>query len=53
MTDERLDIIETCTRMAVYADQRRWDDLGGIFADHTDLDYTSLAGGRARAAGRS
>jgi len=31
--------------MAVYADQRRWDDLAGIFAEHIDLDYTSLTGG--------
>ncbi|GAA3201236.1 nuclear transport factor 2 family protein [Nonomuraea roseoviolacea] len=44
-TDDRLAIIETCTRMAWHADQREWDRLAGIFADSVTLDYTSLNGG--------
>lgn len=38
-------IIDVLTRVAWYADQRRWEDLPGLFADHVVLDYTSLAGG--------
>ncbi|WP_405658643.1 nuclear transport factor 2 family protein [Streptomyces sp. NBC_01166] len=38
-------VAETCTRMAVHADQREWDLLRGLFADKVLLDYTSLAGG--------
>ncbi|RMI28901.1 nuclear transport factor 2 family protein [Nocardia stercoris] len=44
-TQDRLDIIETCTRMAWYADHRECERLGEIFADATVLDYTSLNGG--------
>ncbi|MFF7339715.1 nuclear transport factor 2 family protein [Streptomyces sp. NPDC008163] len=36
---------ETCTRMAVQADRREWDQLGTLFADKVLLDYTSLNGG--------
>jgi hypothetical protein len=42
---DRLDIIETCTRMAWHADRREWDDLREVFADQVALDYTSLNGG--------
>ncbi|MEW1749608.1 nuclear transport factor 2 family protein [Streptomyces angustmyceticus] len=42
---DRLDIIETCTRMAWYIDQREWDALGDVFSDEISLDYTSLNGG--------
>ncbi|MFF9620073.1 nuclear transport factor 2 family protein [Streptomyces griseosporeus] len=42
---DRLDVIDTCTRMAWYADQRDWDRLAGVFADKVTLDYTSLNGG--------
>jgi hypothetical protein len=42
---DRLDVIDTCTRMAWYADQRDWDRLAGVFADNVTLDYTSLDGG--------
>ncbi|MFI6742322.1 nuclear transport factor 2 family protein [Nonomuraea sp. NPDC050451] len=44
-TEDRLAIIETCTRMAWHADQREWDRLGEVFADSVTLDYTSLNGG--------
>ncbi|MFF8288990.1 nuclear transport factor 2 family protein [Streptomyces sp. NPDC016309] len=42
---DRLDVIDTCNRMAWYADQRAWDALAGVFADEAMLDYTSLNGG--------
>ena len=43
--EERLEVIETCTRMAHHADRREWDRLVEIFADEVRLDYTSLQGG--------
>ncbi|MEU0060145.1 nuclear transport factor 2 family protein [Streptomyces sp. NPDC006334] len=43
---ERLDVIDTCNRMAWHADQREWGALAGVFADEVTLDYTSLNGGR-------
>ncbi|MFI9636071.1 nuclear transport factor 2 family protein [Nocardia sp. NPDC051929] len=42
---DRLDVIDTCTRMAWYADLREWDNLAAVFADNVTLDYTSLDGG--------
>jgi hypothetical protein len=42
---DRLDVIETCTRMASHADAREWDALREVFADEVRLDYTSLQGG--------
>lgn len=42
---DRLDIIETCTRMGWYIDQREWESLGDVFSDEVKLDYTSLNGG--------
>jgi ketosteroid isomerase-like protein len=42
---DRFDVIDTCTRMAWYADQREWDHLARVFADKVTLDYTSLNGG--------
>ncbi len=42
---DRLDIIDTTTRMAWLADRRAWDDLVEVFAEEVDVDYTSLAGG--------
>ncbi|GAA3701180.1 nuclear transport factor 2 family protein [Nonomuraea antimicrobica] len=42
---DRLDVIDTCTRLAWHADQREWDRLGSVFADEVTLDYTSLNGG--------
>ncbi|MGI5164632.1 nuclear transport factor 2 family protein [Spirillospora sp. CA-253888] len=43
--EDRLDIIETCTRMAWHADRREWEALKGVFAGKVTLDYTSLNGG--------
>lgn len=45
MTDDRELVIDTTTRVAWYADQRRWDDLPALFTDEVLLDYTSLTGG--------
>ncbi|MEV4191042.1 nuclear transport factor 2 family protein [Streptomyces toxytricini] len=42
---DRLDVIDTCNRMARHADQREWEALAGVFADEVRLDYTSLNGG--------
>lgn len=43
--ETRIEVIETCTRMAVHADRREWELLRGLFADVVLLDYTSLNGG--------
>jgi hypothetical protein len=43
--EDRLAVVEVCTRMAWHADQREWDALAAIFADKVRLDYTSLNGG--------
>ena len=45
MSSDRDLIIDTTTRVAWYADQRRWDDIPGLFAEKVILDYTSLTGG--------
>jgi hypothetical protein len=37
-------IIEATTRMAVFTDGRRWDDLPGIFTPTVRLDYSGLFG---------
>jgi len=42
---DRLDVVETCTRMAWLADRRDWAALVELFTDDVDLDYTSLTGG--------
>ncbi|MFE9454253.1 nuclear transport factor 2 family protein [Streptomyces sp. NPDC006739] len=49
---DRLDIIETCTRMAWYIDQREWESLDDVFSDEIMLDYTSLNGGEPSAVSR-
>jgi hypothetical protein len=49
---DRLDVIETCTRMAWLADQREWDALREVFADEVRLDYTSLRGGEPASVAR-
>ncbi|MFI0351846.1 nuclear transport factor 2 family protein [Actinomadura sp. 9N407] len=43
--EDRLDVIETCTRMGWHADRREWDLLATVFAGKVLLDYTSLNGG--------
>ncbi|MBA2310128.1 MAG: nuclear transport factor 2 family protein [Pseudonocardiales bacterium] len=40
-----LEIVQVTTRMAWLTDHRDWEGLVEVFADHVDLDYTSLAGG--------
>ncbi len=42
---DRLDITDTCTRMAWLADRRDWTALLDVFDDDVELDYTSLTGG--------
>jgi SnoaL-like protein len=42
---DRYEIIETCTRMGQLIDNRRWEELGEIFADSFAIDYTSVFGG--------
>lgn len=42
---DRAEIVETCNRMAWYADHREWDRLSTVFAPEVVLDYTSLNGG--------
>lgn len=43
--EDRLEIVEVCTRMAWHADRREWHLLKAVFADEVVLDYTSLNGG--------
>lgn len=43
--EDRLDVIDTCTKVFWYTDQREWDALYKVFADKVLLDYTSLNGG--------
>jgi len=45
MSTDRDTIIEATTRLAWYADRRRWEEISDLFADEVTLDYTSLAGG--------
>lgn len=42
---DRLDVIDTCTRMVWHTDHREWDQLAAVFHDSVRLDYTSLNGG--------
>jgi hypothetical protein len=44
MSETRTQIIEATTRMAVFTDGRRWDDLPGIFTPTVRLDYSALFG---------
>ncbi|OIJ85087.1 hypothetical protein BIV25_44885 [Streptomyces sp. MUSC 14] len=41
----RIEVADTCTRMAVHTDRREWALLRGLFANEVLLDYTSLNGG--------
>ncbi|MFD9004728.1 nuclear transport factor 2 family protein [Streptomyces sp. NPDC059582] len=43
--EDRLDVIETCTRMLWLVDLRQWDTLPAVLAEKVALDYTSLFGG--------
>jgi SnoaL-like domain len=42
---EHHQILQTTIRMAVLADQRRWNDLICVFTEQVRVDYTSLNGG--------
>ncbi|GAA3845206.1 nuclear transport factor 2 family protein [Saccharothrix violaceirubra] len=42
---DRLDVVETCTRVLWHTDHREWEALVSVFADEVSLDYTSLNGG--------
>ncbi len=44
-TIDRDAIVDVTTRLGWYADQRRWDELPGLFADQVTLVYTSVTGG--------
>ncbi|MGI5453378.1 nuclear transport factor 2 family protein [Streptomyces sp. CA-249302] len=44
--EDRLDAIETCTRMLWLVDLRQWDALPALLAEKVTLDYTSLFGGQ-------
>jgi hypothetical protein len=41
---DRLDIIDTCRRMAICVDDRRWSDLGELVTDEIELDYSNVSG---------
>jgi hypothetical protein len=43
--EDRALIVETCTKMAWAIDERRWDDLGLLFANKLRIDYTDIFGG--------
>ena len=45
LTSAKADLRDLVTRMFVYTDRGRWDDLGGVFADEVTLDWTALFGG--------
>jgi len=49
---DRLDVMDVCTRMAWYTDRRQWDSLVAVFTDEVAVDYTSLAGGAPGSVGR-
>ena len=44
MSEARTQIIEATTRMAVFTDGQRWDDLPGVFTPLVQLDYSALFG---------
>ncbi|GAA4994895.1 hypothetical protein GCM10023205_79850 [Yinghuangia aomiensis] len=41
---DRLDIIDTCRRMARCVDDRRWRELGELVAEEIELDYSDVSG---------
>jgi hypothetical protein len=42
---DRIEIVETTTRMGTLADGKEWDALLTVFADEVDFDYTAFVGG--------
>jgi SnoaL-like domain len=45
LTTAKVELYDLVTRMFVYTDRRRFDDLSGVFADQVTLDWTALFGG--------
>jgi ketosteroid isomerase-like protein len=43
--EDRLDVIEACTRYGWYADRRDWERFAELVTDELYLDYTGLVGG--------
>lgn len=43
---DRVAVVETCLTMLLCIDERRWADLGDVFTDEIEIDYTSIFGGR-------
>ncbi|MCE4266194.1 MULTISPECIES: nuclear transport factor 2 family protein [Rhodococcus] len=43
--DDRAAIIETCTKMTYFIDERQWADLHTVFTESITLDYGDLFGG--------
>ena len=43
--EDRLDIIEACTRFGWHADRREWERFAEVVTDELYVDYTALAGG--------
>ena len=53
LTTAKIELHDLVTRMFVYTDRRRWDELRDVFADEVTLDWTALFGGEpATVAGR-
>ncbi|WP_406416354.1 nuclear transport factor 2 family protein [Streptomyces sp. NBC_00842] len=40
---DRLAIMDTCNRMALYVDEKRWPELAALMADEIGLDYTDVS----------
>ena len=45
LTTAKIELHDLVTRMFVYTDCRRWDELRDVFADEVTLDWTALFGG--------
>jgi hypothetical protein len=43
--EDRLDVIEACSRYGWCADRRDWDEMAALLADELYVDYTALGGG--------
>jgi ketosteroid isomerase-like protein len=44
-TEDRLDVIEACSRYGWYADRRDWEGFAELLTDEVYVDYTALGGG--------
>jgi hypothetical protein len=43
--EDRLDVIEACSRYGWYADRRDWERFAELLTDELYVDYTALGGG--------